>query len=438
RRVLFRSQLAVSGGSKTTSFRLAGGFRHETTVFPGDLADRRGSVQMNLNHIAPDGRFSMGVTANYSNDRNNLIPLDLTGSIFTPPNAPLDDDAGELVWSENGASFSNPMANLHRSFLTVTDNTIGNIRLGYRLLPGLRFKMNMGYTNTQVDETRVSRLKAYNPASNRASGTSRFGLHRVKSWIAEPQLNYEITIGGGKGEILLGGSWQQEVREGSDIEASNFSNDALLFSPEGASTIETSSAYSQYRYQSVFGRFHYDYNGKYLLNLTGRRDGSSRFGPDRRYANFGAIGVAWIFSQEQLIRDQLSFLSFGKLRGSYGLTGNDKIGDYRYLESYGNTRYPYEGISGLVPLRLFNPDYGWETNRKLEAALELGFANDRIVLSAAWFRNRSDNQLLNYTLPVQTGFSGITRNFPALVQNSGWELEWTAIPDLGPTWQWKI
>jgi len=431
-------QVAVSGGSETTTFRLGGGFRHETTVFPGDLADRRGSVQLSLNHTAPDDRFSMGVTANYSNDRNNLIPSDMTGSIFSPPNAPLYDESGEIAWSENGASFSNPLAGIYTFFSAVTDNLIGNANARYRILPGLTAKLNAGYTQTQFDETSVTSVKSYNPVYNISSGRSRFGLKQARSWIAEPQLRYELTTRESRGEILLGTSWQQEIRENSIIDASNYSNEALLFSPEGAATIQNSSAFSEYRYQSIFGRVHYDYKKKYLINLTGRRDGSSRFGPGRQYANFGALGIGWIFSEENLIQERLPFISFGKLRGSYGLTGNDKIGEYRYLETYGNTRYPYEGISGLVPLRLFNPDYGWETNRKLEAALELGFVNNRVLLSTAWFRNRSGNQLLNYTLPVQTGFSGITRNLPALVENTGWEFQLQYFPNLGTEFGWEI
>src|SRR5690606_26098862 len=230
-------QVAVSGGSETTTFRLGGGFRHETTVFPGDLADRRGTVQLNLNHTAPDGRFSMGVTANYSNDRNNLIPTDPAGSVFAPPNAPLYDESGELAWNENGANFSNPLAGMYRSFSAVTDNLISNAHIGYRILPSLRIKLSAGYSQTQLDETSVTPAQSYNPAYNIVSGDSRFGLHQVKSWILEAQLKYGLTIGRGRGEVLLGASWQQKNRNGTTISASDYSNEALLFSPAGASTI---------------------------------------------------------------------------------------------------------------------------------------------------------------------------------------------------------
>src|SRR5690606_11902613 len=111
-------------------------------------------------------------------------------------------------------------------------------------------------------------------------------------------------------------------------------------------------------------------------------------------------------------------ISFGKLRASYGLTGNDRIGNYQFLDTYGSAPYPYAGLTGLNPVRLSNPGYGWETNLKAEAALELGFLRDNLTLEISYFTNRSGNQLLQYTLPSQTGFTGVVRNLPALVSNS--------------------
>ena len=110
------------------------------------------------------------------------------------------------------------------------------------------------------------------------------------------------------------------------------------------------------------------------------------------------------------------------MRASYGTSGNDQIGDYQYLDTYSTSGYTYQGIGGITPTRLFNPDFGWETNRKLELALETGFVNDRIFSTVAWFRNRSSNQLVGIPLPGTTGFSSLQANLDAEVQNSGLEL----------------
>src|SRR5690606_3053314 len=191
-----------------------------------------------------------------------------------------------------------------------------------------------------------------------------------------------------------------------------------------------------YRYLAFFGRAGYQFRNKYFLNLTGRRDGSSRFGPENRFASFGAIGASWIFSEEQFLY-QLLWLSFGKLRGSFGTAGSDNIGDHQYYNTYTVSPLIYNGITGLIPSRLYNPDYSWEKTKKLEAAIELGFFNNRINVSLAWYKNRSSQQLIGYQLPVTTGFTSILANLNAEVENRGWEIELQARPVSSKNFRWE-
>ncbi|HWV69320.1 MAG TPA: hypothetical protein VN105_25840, partial [Chitinophaga sp.] len=218
--------------------------------------------------------------------------------------------------------------------------------------------------------------------------------------------------------------WQQSsFAEPYSVRATGFSNDKLMSSWTAASNITyKSSSFREYKYVSGFGRINYILKDRYIFNLTGRRDGSSRFGPNRQFGNFGSVGGAWIFSSEQWTKSALPWLSYGKLRASYGTTGNDQIPDYGYLASYGNLFYQY-GSTGIYPLRSANPDFGWESNRKLDIGLETGFLEDQIFLSASWFRSRTDNQLVVSPLSSQSGFSSFTGNMPALLQSSGWEFE---------------
>ena len=170
-----------------------------------------------------------------------------------------------------------------------------------------------------------------------------------------------------------------------------------------------------YKYQAFFGRINYSFDKRYIINLTGRRDGSSRFGPGNQFATFGAVGVAWLFSNENFLKNS-SWISFGKLRSSY------QIGDYQFLNTYTTTGINYGGNVGLEPTRLYNADFGWETNKKLEAALELGFFHDKIFTTASWYQNKSSNQLVGVPLPGTTGFTVLQSNLNAEVQNSGLEL----------------
>src|SRR5690606_38029521 len=129
----------------------------------------------------------------------------------------------------------------------------------------------------------------------------------------------------------------------------------LIYNPAAAADLLiTSNTEEEYRYRALFGRINFNWDHKYILNLTARRDGSSRFGPGNQYANFGAVGIAYIFSEEAFIKEKLPFLSYGKLRGSYGTTGNDQIGNYGFLDTYGTSGLFYQGTPVLQPVQLYN------------------------------------------------------------------------------------
>ncbi len=208
-----------------------------------------------------------------------------------------------------------------------------------------------------------------------------------------------------------------------------------------AATTKTFNGFSNtlYHYDAVFGRLSYTWEEKYLINITGRRDGNfSRFGsdPGKQFGNFGAIGAGWIFSREAFVQNGIPFLSFGKLRASYGTTGNDQLTDYQYLSTYTPYAPTYQGITGLYPTALNNPNFAWELVKKIEGGLELGFLKDRILIAANYYRNRTGNQLVGYPLPLLSGFSKIQANLPAVVQNSGTEftLNTTNIKSRSFTW----
>src|SRR5690606_8840989 len=133
--------------------------------------------------------------------------------------------------------------------------------------------------------------------------------------------------------------------------------------------------YSEYRYAAIYSRINFNLKNIYVLNLTVPRDGSSRFGSSNKYANFGAIGAAWIISNEGILKNN-QILSLAQLRARYGTSGSDKIGDYKYLDTYQTTNTNYGGILGVEPTGLANPNFGWETNKKLGVAMETTWLND--------------------------------------------------------------
>ncbi len=151
--------------------------------------------------------------------------------------------------------------------------------------------------------------------------------NNIHSWIAEPQVTYHVLWGLSKVSALVGGTFNDIVSNGQDISGYGYTSDALLTDLQAApQIIPQTITNSEYKYSAVFGRLNYNYDDKYLADFTLRRDGSSRFGPENEFHDFGSVGAAWIFSKSQFIQKSLRFLSFGKLRGSYGTTGNDQIG----------------------------------------------------------------------------------------------------------------
>jgi TonB-linked SusC/RagA family outer membrane protein len=423
------AQISFSGGNANTQFLIGGGLHRETTVFPTPLGDNKGTVHLNLNHHTSDQKLRLNASVIYAADINKLPVSDLTTAIRTAPNLKLYDDAGKLNWQEGGVSYislglgnANPLSFINQSYTGKFQNLNSNLQISYLLLTGLSFKVNLGYNVINSDESSLFPSTSLDPNTNQLP-YSYFGYQSQKSWIIEPQVEYNKWLGHGKLNILVGNTWQDISASGIIVSASNYSSDLLLGSVSAAGSAQTTNSFNQYRYNGFYGRLNYQLQDKYIFNLSGRRDGSSRFGPANRFSNFAAVGAAWIFSQEDLVQKTLPFLSFGKFRSSYGLTGNDQIGNYKYLDAWTPGNTTYQGNSILNPVSLYNPNYSWEKNKKFEVGVDVGIFKDKVLFSAAYFDNRSNNQLINYTLPTQTGFTSVLQNRNALIQNTGLEFQ---------------
>ena len=416
-------QASVSGGSERTQYLLSGTYRTETTVYPGDFKYNKGAAHFNMNHRSEDDKFRLSFSANYTAQKNNQPVMDLTLTSRTlAPNAPaLYDAEGQLNWENS--TWDNPLAPLQSEFDSRIKDLVTNTTLSYNFLPHLQFKSSFGYSDLHSFESRTNPYTIYNPAYQLTSEQSSINTNLTSrsSWIAEPQLHWHKTLGKGKIETLVGGTFQQQKTNRLFMNGFGFSSNNLIYDLASATlkTIDLSDEI-QYNYQAFFARINYNWNERYIINLTGRRDGSSRFGPGKQFATFGAVGAAWLFSNEAFLKDN-TVLSFGKVRASYGTTGNDQIGDYQFLDTYVSSGIAYQGVIGLDPSRLFNPEFGWETNKKFEMAVETGFFHDRLFFTAAHYRNRSSNQLVGLPLPGTTGFSSLNSNLAATVQNSGYE-----------------
>jgi TonB-linked SusC/RagA family outer membrane protein len=416
-------QANISGGSDRTQFIISSSYHTESTVFPGDYGYKKGGGQININHASENSKFKLSFSAVYNIQNNDQPAFDFTSAARTlAPNAPqVYDEQGKLNWA--GGTWQNPLRMLDAVSKATSNDLVSTAVLSYEIIPNLIVRGSLGYTDLRHNELRTSPSTIFNPSLNITSANSSIFHNDTnrQSWIVEPQMSYEKDLPIGKIGILAGGTFQNQNTDKLYQFGSGFSSNSLIYNLASASAIQIiSSDKTNYRYQAFFGRLNYNFQDRYIVNLTGRRDGSSRFGPGNQFASFGAVGAAWVFSKEAFFKE-VTWLSFGKLRGSYGTTGSDQIGDYQYVDTYTSSGVSYDNYVGLSPSRLYNPSFGWEINKKTEAAIEAGFLQDKIFITAAWYQNRSSNQLVGIPLAGTTGFQSIQSNLNALVENSGWE-----------------
>jgi TonB-linked SusC/RagA family outer membrane protein len=422
------AEASLSGGNNTTSFRISSGYHYQQDLTALSGGNTRVSFSLNLNHKSLSQRLNMGITAGYSYALTNQVGLPSFPTL--PPNAPnVFDKYGNLNYSGwdtyFGSIVSNPFFELLQPYSASTNFLNSNFTLSYEIARGLTFKANLGYNNEQGNQIYTMPIASQEPALD-PTGTIQIGNVVNHNVISEPQLDFTHFIGKGKVELLAGATDQINITKAISIAGYGIQNDALLNEIAGAPSQAENYSEAEYKYAGIFARGNYNWENKYILNINARRDGSSRFGPGRQYGNFGSAGAAWIFTEEDWVKKSLSFLNFGKLRVSYGLTGGDQIGNYQYLTQWAFSQFPYNGISPLTPLKHTDSLFHWQVNKKFDAGIDLSFLKDRITLDLSHYINRTDNQLLNQPTPNFTGFSSVLTNNPANVQNSGWQSTITA------------
>ena len=428
-------QLSFSGGNNNIQYVIGGGYIYQGSFLPGDFGNTKASGHFNINSTSKNRKFQVQFGGSYMNDNNTLPSSTNFVAAIVPalsPNAPpLYNLDGTLNFALDNLGLSsylygnNPLASLSSININKTRNLISHAEISYQLFNGLQLKTNLGYNELSSNELVTTPLSSYQPYVRPfVSRSSQFGNNATRSWNVEPQLNYQISKNWGNLNVLIGASAQQNQSEGQIINASGYVSDELMQTIIGATTLEGAGTVSAaYKYSALFGRVNYNFKNKYLLNYTIRRDGTSRFSPEYRFHNFQAIGAGWIFTEEKLVKQNLPWLSFGKLNISYGTTGSDQIGDNLYFATYGASARTYQTLPVLALTRIATPDLHWEETSKLNVGFKAGFFKDKVVFEVNYANNRSTDQLLSYLVPYYaSGFGTVSSNFPAIVRNTSWEL----------------
>jgi TonB-dependent starch-binding outer membrane protein SusC len=441
-----RLSAGISGGSNTVQYMVGSTYSRETSVFPGNFANTSGSLHFSLSANSANRRLKMQLGGSYLTNNNKLPAEDYTThALNLPPVAPaLYNTDGSLNWAPDpltgNSTWWNPLSKQSNLFEMKTHNLVSNGSLSYHLLPVLELKSTFGFTSTSTDQFIAALDQSEKPELRESRiRSSSFSFNSSRSWIVEPQLVWQQKWNLHSITTLLGSSFQYQNNNGRLLNSNGQTNDLLLRNLLSGTGVSGGIDVSEYKYNAIFGRISYTFQDKYLLNASIRRDGSSRFGHNSQFNNFWSVGAGWILTEEPYFKKQIPWLSFAKIRGSYGTTGNDQIGNYMFLNLYGSsvTGIPYQGIGSSNALGLPNPNLEWEETRKLQGGIDLGLIKDRFFVSVSYFQNRTSNNLTTIPLPIITGFTSITQNLPALIQNAGWEFSINTVNFNSENFRWS-
>ncbi|WP_164735542.1 SusC/RagA family TonB-linked outer membrane protein [Pseudoflavitalea rhizosphaerae] len=427
---------SLGGGNEFTTYRLSGGYSSISDITTKAGSNDVYNLQFSLGHTSLTRKFRMNFVGKYTRTEVKLRMLPSTTTLA--PNAPPiyapDGRYNFKEYNDAGRPDDFPFGVMENAYKAGTNLMNLSLNLSYDILNDLKASVNIGYSTSDNNTSMIIPIAGQNVDfyGQFAMGTSNMSSTNVRNWIIEPQLNYRLRFGLGRIDAIAGASYQTNTTNSVSNLGMLYTNDAFLGSLSLAPYLMGQSLRGQYKYGGVFGRLSFNWDEKYIVNLNGRRDGSSRFGKNNQFGNFGSIGASWIASEEKWIRNWLpEEVTLLKFRTTYGLVGSDQVGDYRYITQWSNTvpgfdglfYQPYDGLNPLVSQLHVNEDYHWQLNKKLDLGLSAGFINDRILLEYTYYKERIEDQLTDFPVPYSTGFPTVTANFPAVLQNSGHEIQ---------------
>ena len=313
----------------------------------------------------------------------------------------------------------------------------GNAYLVFHLAEGLDLRSQFGFDK----QDRL--FQNYSPADlvniSAPLGSASQSLNRFTYWQQENYLSYNKLIGPHSINAVAGLSWQKRQADGFGIGVQGFADDFYRFNLLQAASQPGApgSFYEDWTMNSYFLRSSYSYNDRYLLTLTGRVDGSSRFGANNKYGVFPSVGVGWVVSNEDFLADNPIISQF-KLRSSFGVTGNTEIAPYQSLAtlSSGTTLINGQRITNTTINRLANPDLQWEKTQQFDIGFNLALFNYRVNLEMDYYYKLTTDLLLDRPIPQSTGFGGIFDNIGE-VSNRGVEVLLNTQNVNGPTFSWN-
>lgn len=424
-------QVTVSGGNEGIRYSLSGGyFNQDGIVIQTNF--KRYSFKVDLDAKVSD-KLTAGVSflPSYSTEVsppitghygsfgmiNSALTMDPTLPVYNP-----DGSYYPTYLSANGnAGLANPVKVANEYQIKNSQSRMfTNAYAEYGLLPSLKLRTSIG-ADINFFDRREYKPSTLSGNSATAPATASVTTNKAVNWLSETTLSFKkLFAQNHQVDAVAGFTAQSDYFDAVTTNATNFPDD-LVQNINGGTVTSGSEAIAKSNITSVFARGNYAYRGKYLLTATVRRDGSSRFGENRKWGTFPSGSIGWKISEEKFMQN-LKAISDLKLRASYGVTGNNAIGDYRALSLLSTSTYVIGDVltQGTVPGSLSNVNLGWESQAQTDIGLEISLFNRRINIVADYYDKRNKDMLFNIQTPAVTGFISAVVNLGE-VQNKGWE-----------------
>lgn len=432
-------QFAFSGGSENVNFYASATYFKQDGVIINSEFERlsflsnvdaqvTNKFKLGLNLFGSKGNQD-GVPTQSSGQTANGGGDDVVSSAFRfSPDLGILDANGVNTINSVGDDIDNPYAVATEGVNeTKIDNFRANFYAQYDILEDLTFKTTFGFS------TRNATLGIFRPstlittAGNGTGGRASITNARNTTVISENYLTYNKEIGKGKLTLLAGYSYQKNSADRFSAGAEGFTSDSFSYFnlQSGSTQLIPTSSYTESEIQSQFGRVNYDYDDKYLLTATIRRDGASNFAENEKYAIFPSAAFGWRISNESFM-ESVEEISNLKLRASYGVTGNQAISPYQSLASFGSVFTPINGqtVINVTPNQVANPDLKWESSYQTNIGLDLGLFQNKIALSLDYYNiDTKDLIISDSSQPEYLGFlNAASLKNVGEVNNTGFEI----------------
>lgn len=401
-------EVSASGGNKKTTYYLSGNYHNRKGVVKSTNYERL-SGRMNLDHYANE-RLHFGAKVMISGSENNRVEGDQSlhapyaMAISLPPVYPVYNEEGDY---DQSGPYANPVA-IVKEAINVANSfrNLSNIFADYKIMEGLMFKTKLG-----VDYYNLQEHSFDPPTTRQGAQTNGMGIEassKSARITSNNFLTYDNSINKTHNFNILGGySFERNNYTDAYTQGSNFPYEDFQNLESAATIIDAYVSSASTATNSVFGRLKYNYKYKYILNVNARYDGSSRFGENNRYGFFPGISGAWRITEEPFM-DNLTFLSELKLKGGFGITGNDGIPNFRHMFLYGAGNYG--NVAGLAPRWLGNPDLKWETTYQTDMGLTAGFLKNRLTLNVSYYNKNTVDLLFSRPMQPSSGYTTYTEN----------------------------